>query len=208
MRNKRRATVKALVMTLGLAIPATGWAADFSDPEWPCLQRRVENMSLGLMWTQPIPEGKIPAEIRPQAIELAETLVLRRVSLTEAEALIQEFLRDTPSVTDAVLGQIFRIVFERINSNRSQLIGGITSYSLAQIEASERIDKARVEMDQLMAAEAPDYDRVDALEEQLDWQQRIYRDRAQALTYVCETPVLLEKRTFALAQALARHLQS
>jgi hypothetical protein len=59
-----------------------------------------------------------------------------------------------------------------------------------------------------MASEAPDYDRVDALEEQLDWQQRIYRDRAQALTYVCETPVLLEKRTFALAQALARHLQS
>lgn len=208
MRNMHRATAMALVLTFGLAIPATGWAADFSDPEWPCLQRRVENMSLGLMWTHPIPDGKIPAEIRPQAHELAETLVLRRVSLIEAEALIEGFLRDTPSVTDAVLGQIFRVVFERINSNRSQLIGGITRYSLAQIVAAERIDETRGEMDQLMAAEAPDYDRVDALEEQLDWQQRIYRDRAQALTYVCETPVLLEKRTFALAQALAKHLQS
>ena len=208
MRNMQRATAMALVFTFGLAIPATGWAADFSDPEWPCLQRRVENMSLGLMWTHPIPDGKIPAEIRPQAHELAETLVLRRVSLIEAEALIEGFLRDTPGVTDAVLGQIFRVVFERINSNRSQLIGGITRYSLAQIVAAERIDKTRGEMDQLMAAEAPDYDRVDAIEEQLDWQQRIYRDRAQALTYVCETPVLLEKRTFALAQALAKHLQS
>jgi hypothetical protein len=208
MRNMRRTSVQAVVLALGLAIPGSSGAADFLDPEWPCLQRRVENMSLGLMWTQPIPDGKIPAEIRPQAIELAETLVLRRISLNEADALIEDFLRDTPGVTDAVLGQIFRIVFERINHNRSQLIGGITSYSLAQIEASDRIDKARVEMDQIMTSDAPDYDRVDSLEEQLDWQQRIYRDRAQALTYVCETPVLLEKRTFALAQALARHLQS
>ena len=49
-----------------------------------------------------------------------------------------------------------------------------------------------------------DFDTVDKLEEQLDWDERIYRDRAKSLTYVCETPVLLEKRLFALAQILQK----
>ena len=57
-----------------------------------------------------------------------------------------------------------------------------------------------------MAAEAPDFDRVDQLEEQIDWDERIYHDRARSLTYVCETPVLLEKRAYAIAQILLKTL--
>ena len=37
----------------------------------------------------------------------------------------------------------------------------------------------------------------------LGWETRIFRDRAQSLTYVCETPVLLERRAFELARAFA-----
>ncbi len=53
-----------------------------------------------------------------------------------------------------------------------------------------------------MAEEDPDYDRVDALEEQLDWDQRIYNDRQRSITYLCETPTLLERRLFVIAQML------
>ena len=35
-----------------------------------------------------------------------------------------------------------------------------------------------------------------------DLQERIFDDRAKSLTYVCETPILLEKRAYALAQLL------
>ena len=37
----------------------------------------------------------------------------------------------------------------------------------------------------------------------LAWDTRIFKQRAQSLNYVCETPVLLEQRAFAIARALA-----
>ena len=181
-------------------------AADFANPEWPCLQRKVDSLSLGLMWTGPVPEGEIRPEIRERADQLVETLVLRRVSLEEAESLIDSFVATTPDLSAEDLGQVFRGVFERINADRSRLIKGIARYSLKQIDVAARVDATRVEMDRLMAMPEPDFDKIDALEEQLDWDQRIFRDRAQSLTYVCETPVLLEKRAFAIANALAQHL--
>ena len=57
-------------------------------------------------------------------------------------------------------------------------------------------------MDSLMQGTDPDYDRVDALEEQVDWDERIYTDRQRSLTYVCETPVLLEQRLYAISKLL------
>ncbi len=56
------------------------------------------------------------------------------------------------------------------------------------------------------AAEEPDFDAIDAEEEALDWDQRILTERQQSLTYVCETPVLLEQRAFALGRALSAHI--
>ena len=120
--------------------------------------------------------------------------------------LIHGFVASTPDLSTDDLGLIFADVFKRINTERNRLIEGISRYSLTQIDVAARIDAARVEMDTLMAQKKPDFDRVDALEEQLDWDQRIFRDRAQSLTYVCETPVLLEKRAYAISTALLQHV--
>lgn len=202
MSKLRSAIIAALAVFYG--VPAS--AADFADPTWPCVRRKVESLSLGLMWSHPMPEGNLRTALDPQAAELVETLVLRRVPLEQAEALIAGFASATPDLTADNLGQIFRGVFVRIDRDRSQLIAGISRYSLTQIDVAARIDAMRVEMDEIMAQDAPDFDRVDALEEKLDWDQRIYHDRVQSLTYVCETPVLLEKRAYAIAQMLVQHL--
>ena len=45
-----------------------------------------------------------------------------------------------------------------------------------------------------------------ALEQKLQWDTRIYDDRNQALTFVCESPVLLEQRGYALGKEISRHL--
>ena len=39
----------------------------------------------------------------------------------------------------------------------------------------------------------------------MDWDERIHTDRQRSLTYVCETPVLLEKRLYAIAQLLQQN---
>ena len=82
-------------------------------------------------------------------------------------------------------------------------MAGITRYAHKQEALDGRIDEARHEFAALNAAEPKDFDRIDALEEEIDWSTRIFQDRQQSLTYVCETPVILEQRAFALGRAIA-----
>ena len=90
----------------------------------------------------------------------------------------------------------------QLSKRRARIINGIGDFSLGQIALSKKIDTSRAEMDVIIAKDAPDYDRVDALEEQIDWDQVIYTDRQRNIQYLCETPVLLERRLFSLAQML------
>lgn len=191
-------------MQLGFLLalfPGLVAAADFSDPDWPCIQRKVENLSSGLMWPHPV----TPAPLTPEAEELAAVLALRRVSLEEAEAHIRTFL-EQQAADEQLLGNVFHAVFDKLSADRLRLIGGIARYSRSQIELSQKIEAERNEMAKLNAEKTPDFDRIDKLEEEMDWNERIFLDRSRALTYVCETPVLLEKRVYAVAQLLLKHL--
>jgi len=44
----------------------------------------------------------------------------------------------------------------------------------------------------------------DELNEQIDWDTRIYEEREQSLRYVCETPVLLEQRLFQIGRHVSQ----
>lgn len=187
------------LVSLALAAPAQ--AADFADPTWPCLQRKVANLSIGLMWPHPVEPVEMAPDMTRDVKVLAENMALRRVPIETVQALVTDFVA-THDADTALLGTVFEQVFTPLAKRRGQVIQGIEKFSLSQIAMTERIDQARADMDQLMAADAPDFDKVDQLEEQIDWDQRIYTDRQKSLTYVCETPVLLEKRLFAIAQML------
>ncbi|MDT8858098.1 hypothetical protein RNZ50_24310 [Paracoccaceae bacterium Fryx2] len=190
-----------LVFCLGLMIPALAEAADFSDPEWPCIQRKVETLSAGLMWPHPL----TGAALSPAAQDLVEVLSLRRVSLDAAAEQVAAFATAEPP-DGQVLGAIFLGVFDKLNADRQRLIGGIARYARSQTALAAEVDRARTEMAAQEAAATPDFDRIDRLEEQIAWDERIYHDRARSLTYVCETPVLLEKRAYAIAQILLKHV--
>lgn len=194
---------------LVLCLAATpGTAADFSDPTWPCIQRKVENLSLGLMW--PLPVDRALAEgdlaLERDVAELAETLVLRRIPLENLQGQVDDFAAKHDGNADT-LGLVFARVFDTISKRRTRIIKGIGDFSLGQIALAEKIDMARAEIDTLMAASKPDFDRVDVLEEQIDWDQVIHTDRQRSITYLCETPTLLERRLFGIAQMLQQAIR-
>ncbi|MGX5668546.1 hypothetical protein ACWKW9_21510 [Rhizobium daejeonense] len=193
--------IARLALFLAL-VPAVAGAADFSDPDWPCIQRKVENLSPGLMWPNPVTRSALP----PEAADLASMLALRRVSLEEAETQVRAFMDKTPTADAQLLGNIFYDAFDKLADDRHRLITGIARYSRNQIALSKKIDNSRTEMAKLTAENNQDFDRIDKLEEQIDWDERIYKDRSQALTYVCETPVIIEKRAYAIAQLLLKQV--
>ena len=188
-----------LVVLIG---PAPAYAANGSNPVWPCIQRKVETLSPGLMWPHPIEAVPLPEKIAADAADLAAKLEQRRVDLDEAKALIAQFVRNHPDVTLTDTGQVFRLIFDKINRDRRALITGIEKYAQKQIALSQRIDEARTGMADLTATTPPDQDAIHSLEQQIAWDERVYQDRAHSLTYVCETPVLLEQRLYAIAQFL------
>lgn len=197
----------AAVFGLGLLVgssPGTH-AATFDDPTWPCIQRKVESLSLGLMW--PIPLSEESPELSDAARSLADQLALRKIPLEDAESLIAQFAATHPDTPANVYGHIFQIAFDKLNLRRSRIISGIGRYSLKQIALAEKIDATRLRMDAVMAKSEPDYDAADKLEETLDWDERIYRDRSKSLTYVCETPVLIEQRLYAIGQMLHKQIK-
>ena len=98
-------------------------------------------------------------------------------------------------------------IFDRVDPHRTALMEGIARYGHKQVALAARIEDHRHKMAELEAAASPDFDAIDAREKQLDWDMRIFQDRQQALTYVCETPVILEQRVFALARAIAAGLK-
>jgi hypothetical protein len=192
----------ALACILGLS-SAPLQAADFSDPTWPCIQRKVESLSLGLMWPDVIDPSPLETKAGLQAdvVELADTLALRRVEVADLRAPAEAFAAKYDG-DSAILGLVFDRVFNSLSKRRTRIIGGIGDFSLSQIALAEQIDAKRLEMDALLAKAEPDFDRVDVLEEQIDWDQVIHSDRQRSIQYLCETPQLIEKRLFAIAQLL------
>ncbi len=191
-----------LLATLLLTTPALGEGS--GDPGWPCIQRKQPHLSIGQLWPGPPPDDAVTELAqRPDIAALAQVLEQRRVSLEEAEAQIAAFAEGASAEE---LTALFLAVFDRIDPYRSRIMSGIARYAEKQRVLSDQIEARRAEMARLSAAETPDFDKLDAEEEKLDWDVRIFTERQAQLTYVCETPVILEQRAFALGRAIAGHL--
>ncbi|CAA9391898.1 MAG: hypothetical protein AVDCRST_MAG15-498 [uncultured Rubellimicrobium sp.] len=196
-----RMTSRAVWAGLSLITVATPLlAADPSDPDWPCIQRRVEHLSIGVMWPHPIPEeaGSLPDDLRNVAAQLA----LRRVSEEQARDLVAEVAADRPDFTLDDYARLYQVTFDQIDRQRAEIVTGIVGYAQNQSRLAAEIDELQAQMAQMEAAEEPDFDRIDEIEAELDGRLRVFNDRASSLTYVCESPVLLEQRAYSIAQIM------
>ena len=192
--------MRYLVLAAALMVPVAAQAAT-PTADWPCIQRLQPRLSRGQAWSGPPPaEG---AAIPSATAALADRLVQRRLALDEAEADIADFAASTDAEGLALLMQA---VFQRIDTQRATIIQGISLYGHAQVALAEQVETRRRHMAELETADPPDFDAIDAEERALDIDMRVFTDRQQSLTYVCESPVLLEQRLFALGRAIAAHL--
>ncbi|WP_108500751.1 hypothetical protein [Paracoccus indicus] len=192
-------------LLLALLATTPALAATGNDPDWPCIQRKQPHLSLGQLWTGPVPDDPVIELAKtPEIAKLAARLEQRRLPLEKATALIDDFAAEAD---DARLTALMQAIFTRIDRDRSALIAGISRYGRAQVALADRIKSRRSRFDELQTAQPPDFDAIDAEEEALDWDMRIFDDRQKSLTYVCETPVILEQRAFALGRAIGAHLE-
>lgn len=194
------------VLLLVALLPGSALAAGEADPDWPCIQRRQPHLSLGQVWAGPQPDDAITARAaEPDIQRVASVLALRRTSPEEAAALVETFVAGGSD--PARLTALYLATFNHIQRTRDRVMAGITRYAHKQAGLDEQIKARRHEFEQLSAADSPDFDAIDKAEQDIDWSTRIFQDRQQALTYVCETPVILEQRAFAIGRLIGGKLQ-
>ncbi|MEM7057600.1 MAG: hypothetical protein AAF557_08425 [Pseudomonadota bacterium] len=194
-----------------LLVPDLAIGASFDDPEWPCVQRKVPNLSIGQMWAGPLIEDQDLKAWREdtEAAALAPALAIRRTSEEEASKLIQALAARLGSEKERTLKLLFAGTFTLIERERSLIIKGIGRYARTQTALTKAIEKSQNLLTELRSIKDPDFDtqdKIEELEDKILWDTRIYKDREQSLTFVCETPVILERRAFGLAREIMGHL--
>ena len=181
------------------ALAATG-----ENPDWPCIQRLVPEIAPAVVWAGP-PLDPVDGPPSPAIDRLAEELAARRVPLTEAEAQVEAFAETLAAEQkDAQLTRLFARTLAIINQDRTSIIQGIKKYARGERALAASITEKNERLSELPA------DRIlerEALIAERDWDIRIYDDRRSALPYLCEQPVLLEQRAFALGRAIAGQLE-
>ena len=196
-----------LAGTAHLASAAIAQAQPGPGPDWPCVQRKVPTVSAGAVWSGPDPAGAGEWGKDFEAAALAQKLASRRTSLEEADQLIDAFAKDATQEKGQRLTRVFAGVLELINTERDRVLHGIERYARGQRRLADRV---RDESDRISAVkDSPGAETTEnsrALESQFAWDRRIFEERSQALTYVCETPVLLEQRLFEIARRIQARL--
>ena len=200
-----RATALALgigaATVLAAAAPASAQGAAAAD--WPCVQRLVPRLEAGQMWSgQPLePQDRPP----PAVQEVARRLVDLKASPEAIAAAVREF-RDRQPEADRgrALGQLFALSLDWLNDEREAVIRGIGRFARGQQALADKIVAETREEQRLQEASAAPgaAASLEQLQAARQWDTRIYTDRQRSLTLVCEQPVELEQRAFALARII------
>ena len=122
--------------------------------------------------------------------------------------LIGDFAVKNQESSAPKLTALFAGTLSLINSERASIIAGIGRYAKRQKALSKKIEDDMAELNKLPQDNSPDSvsQRVDMQEVQA-WDVRIFQEREKSLRYVCEQPVVLEQRAFAIGREILSHLK-
>ena len=199
-----RPTFNIIAAALLLATAGPALSAANNDPDWPCIQRKVPELSFGQIWTG----AELPASAKDwsqdrRISELVEELAARRLPIADAQQQIKEFAADLPpDQMDDRLAKLVQGLFEHMDHERSEVMSGIGRYARNQLELAARLRKEASEVDAMRGKPDANINEIAARTDRLTWETRIFEERVQSLTYVCEVPTLIEQRLYALAKTV------
>lgn len=214
MTKKTDRTLKGQVLSLALCLAlaggATAYAAMPHGENWPCIQRKVLDLSVGALWQGPEIDTEDTSWTEDAEVQsLVRRVSQRRMSMEDAQKEIEEFAATLQGEKDERLAQVFNGLFQTISVERRTIISGIERYTISQRALADRVRESSRELVTLQTNKdrtEEETKRMNELLQQFEWDARIHQEREQALEAVCESPVILEQRLFGLSRAIQSHL--
>jgi hypothetical protein len=198
----------AMAVAIEVVLRGMALAADPRFPDWPCNQVKVPEISVAAVWAGPAIDDVGNAWEEDAAIkDLVTRLAARRTPLDDAQKAIADAITGTESERQKKAKLIFAGLFRTLNHERSEVMRGIERYARKQKEFSDQIRSMILQLRELQDRPDADQGRVEELTNRVEWGTRIFEERRKTINFVCEVPVVIEQRLFALARAIQQSLE-
>jgi hypothetical protein len=195
-------------MAVALASRGLALAADPRYPDWPCNQIKVPEMSVAAVWAgPPIDDVESVPERDPAIRNLVAQLAARRTPLEDAQKTIADVITGDAAERQRKAKVIFAGLFKALNAERGEVMNGIERFSRKQREFADQVRLTILQLRELQNTPGRDQTKVNELVSRVEWDTRIFDERSRTIGYVCEVPVLIEQRLFALARAIQQALE-
>ncbi|HEY3846909.1 MAG TPA: hypothetical protein VGL95_07325 [Acetobacteraceae bacterium] len=205
----RHTQIAALILA---GVLLTGTLADAAppgprDPDWPCQQIKVPQLSLAAVWAGPsVDPQQIDWQHDQSVADLVNEIAQRRVPLAQAQTKIQTFAQQAQAQKQQKLLAVLAGLFNVLNAERSTVIAGLDRFGVRQQELAAGIRQDNEKLRQMQADSAADTGQVNQMVQRVTWEAEVFQDRRQSLSYACDVPGTIEQRLFALARTIQQNL--
>jgi chromosome segregation ATPase len=209
MTSRRYRTV-GLALGVALCTTAAAWSAPPGprDPDWPCQQIKVPQLSLAAVWSGPaVDRQREDWRQDQQVVDMVQTMAQRRVPIEQAQDKLHAFAAQAGDQKQTQLLELLAGLFSMLNDERSTVIAGLDRFGVRQKELAAELRNANEKLRAMQADPAAKASDVDQMTQRITWEAQVFQDRRQALSYACDVPGKIEQRLFALARTIQEALQ-
>ena len=175
------------------------------NPDWPCIQVLLEELSWGSIWTGPplderTTKWKENEELRLLAIKIMDRKTKEEDGITE----LKKFTKKNNSPEDLTF--LFHALFDKTNEiwkNRTQKL---KNFGKKQRLTSEKIARKLEKSKILLENPEANKEEITRLEQEKLWDIRKFEDRRMQSDYLCEQPRFYEKRLGVYSKIISEKL--
>jgi hypothetical protein len=199
----KRNCSRCIVVAVAVGWTQSAFALDPRYPDWPCQQLKVPGIAIANVWTGPsIETGDAAKPSDAKQAELVSRLAARRTPIEDARKLIADYVVGTGAEKQEKAKTLFAALYSTLNSQRDEVMSGIERFSRKQKAAADDIRAEAQKLREMQDKPDADQAQTEDLAGRLAWRTRIFEDRRKSTSYVCDVPVLIEKRLFELGKAI------
>ncbi|TWB71959.1 hypothetical protein FBZ87_106203 [Nitrospirillum amazonense] len=201
----------ALILASTSALAAPPPPAGQANPDWPCHQRLVPQLTAATYWGGPPLPEHVDWRADRRVAAVVQATAPREIPADEGEKALTRFADKVPKgQRPTVYPKVFAGIVEEINSQRAGVITRIQDLAHRQRDMGDLVSKATTEL-QAIPAETTDPDKQQQRAEIVQrrgYLIRNFEEVERTLRYTCEVPVELEARLGTYARVLNDRLQS
>tara|TARA_Y100000590_G_scaffold443993_1_gene574180 strand:+ start:369 stop:977 length:609 start_codon:yes stop_codon:yes gene_type:complete len=163
------------------------------NPDWPCIQVLIEELSWGSLWTGPPLDDKSSTwKNDEKLVSLSKKLMNRKTKEEQGIIELNQYISKNGSPSE--LTKLFHALFDTTNDIWANRIQKLKNFGKRQRLTSEKVAKKLETIKELSKDYEKNKDEIEKLEQEQFWDIRRFEDRRNISDSLCEQPRFYEKR--------------